>query len=81
MDLPSPVTISALLYYVVNAEMVYSSEDEGNLEAHTMKGVASGAHLPTPWSSESAKRPDDRADYCSFKCYYDLLIRMFLSHE
>ena len=29
-----------------------------------MKGVAAGAHLPTPWLFEPAKRPDDRADYC-----------------
>ena len=29
-----------------------------------MKRVAAGAHLPTPWLSEPAKRPDDRADYC-----------------
>ena len=34
-----------------------------------MKRVAAGAHLPTPWLFEPAKRPDDRADYfqgCSF---------------
>ena len=30
---------------------------------HTLY-VAAGAHLPTPWLFESAKRPDDRADYC-----------------
>ena len=29
-----------------------------------MKRVAAGAHLPTPWFFESAKRPHDRADYC-----------------
>ena len=29
-----------------------------------MKRVAAGAHLPTPWLFEPAKRPDDRADYC-----------------
>ena len=29
-----------------------------------MKRVAAGAHLPTPWLFEAAKRPDDRADYC-----------------
>ena len=27
-----------------------------------MKRVAAGAHLPTPWLFEPAKRPDDRAD-------------------
>ena len=34
------------------------------LEAYAMKRVAAGAHLPTPWLFEPAKRPDDRADYC-----------------
>ena len=34
------------------------------LGANAMKRVAAGAHLPTPWLFESAKRPDDRADYC-----------------
>ena len=29
-----------------------------------MKRVAAGAHLPTPWIFDPAKRPDDRADYC-----------------
>ena len=29
-----------------------------------MKCVAAGAHLPTPWLFEPAKRPDDRAAYC-----------------
>ena len=29
-----------------------------------MKRVAAGAHIPTPWLFEPAKRPDDRADYC-----------------
>ena len=29
-----------------------------------MKRVAAGAHLPTPWLFEPAKRPDDRADCC-----------------
>ena len=32
--------------------------------ANAMKRVAAGAHLPTPWLFEPAKRPDDRADYC-----------------
>ena len=31
--------------------------------ANAMKRVAAGAHLPTPWLFEPAKRPD-RADYC-----------------
>ena len=34
------------------------------LEAHAIKRVAAGAHLPTPRLSEPAKRPDDRTDYC-----------------
>ena len=32
--------------------------------ANAMKRVAAGAHLPTPWHFEPAKRPDDRAAYC-----------------
>ena len=28
------------------------------------KRVAAGAHLPTLWLFEPAKRPDDKADYC-----------------
>ena len=35
------------------------------LGAYAMKRVAAGAHLPTPWFFEPAKRPDDRADYCA----------------
>ena len=34
--------------------------------AHAMKRVTAGAHLPTPWLFEPAKRPDDRADYCLY---------------
>ena len=37
---------------------------EKKLGAYAMKRVAAGAHLPTPWFFEPAKRPDDRADYC-----------------
>ena len=37
---------------------------KGKLGADAMKRVAEGAHLPTPWLFETAKRPDDRADYC-----------------
>ena len=33
------------------------------LGANALKRVAAGAHLPTPWLFEPAKRPDDRADY------------------
>ena len=29
-----------------------------------MKRVDAGAHLPTPWLFQPAKRSDDRADYC-----------------
>ena len=32
-------------------------------EAYAMKREAAGAHLPTPWSFETATRLDDRADY------------------
>ena len=32
--------------------------------AYAMKRVAAGAHLRNPWLFETAKRPDDQADYC-----------------
>ena len=38
-------------------------EEKGKGGANAMKCVAAGAHLPTPWLFEPAKRPDDRADY------------------
>ena len=34
------------------------------LSAYAMNRVAAGAHLPSPWLFEPAKRPDDRTDYC-----------------
>ena len=34
------------------------------LGTNAMKRVAAGAHLPTPWLFEPAKRQDDRTDYC-----------------
>ena len=37
---------------------------KGKLRANAMKRVAAGAQLPTTWLFESAKRPDDRANYC-----------------
>ena len=37
---------------------------KGKLGANAMKCVAAGAHLPTPWFFEPAKRPDVRPDYC-----------------
>ena len=37
---------------------------KGKLRPCAMKRVAAGAHLPVPWLVETAKRPDDRADYC-----------------
>ena len=52
--------------YLAEAGMaaVYLTEPQmkGKLEACAMKRVATGAHLPTPWPFELAKRPDDRAD-------------------
>ena len=38
-------------------------EKKKKLGAYAMKRVAAGAHLPTPWLFEPAKRLDDRADY------------------
>ena len=37
---------------------------KGKLGAHAIKRVTAGAHLPTPWVFEPAKRPDYRADFC-----------------
>ena len=37
---------------------------KGKLGANATKRVAAGAHLPTYWLFEPAKRPDDKADYC-----------------
>ena len=39
-----------------------------------MKHVAAGAHLPTPWLFEPAKRPDDRADYSILYCQYTIIV-------
>ena len=39
-------------------------EGKEKLETYAMTRVVAGAHLPTPWLFESAKRPDDRANYC-----------------
>ena len=50
-------------------DTIYSKENDhsrggkGKLGAYAMERVAAGAHLPTPWLFEPAKRPDDRADY------------------
>ena len=41
-----------------------SSKKKGKLRANDMKHVATGAHLPTPWLFEPAKRPNDRTDHC-----------------
>ena len=45
-------------------ELYGFSSEEGKFGANAMKRVAAGAHLPTRWFFEPAKRPDDRADYC-----------------
>ena len=44
-----------------------------------MKRGAAGAHLPTPWLIEPAKRPDDRADYC-LGCSFLSLMRTLGTH-
>ena len=43
---------------------VEEKEKDEKFGAYAMERVAAGAHLPTPWLFEPAKRPDDRADYC-----------------
>ena len=42
------------------------------LGAYAMERVAAGAHPPTTWLFEPAKRPDDTADYC-LDCSFLLL--------
>ena len=39
---------------------------ERKVGVYAKKGVAAGAHLPTTWHFEPAKRADDRTGYCSF---------------
>ena len=34
----------------------------GRLGVYAMERVAAGAHTPTPWLFEPAKRPDDRPE-------------------
>ena len=54
-------------------------KEKGKLGPYAMKRVAGGAHLPTPWLFEHAKRPDDR-DYCldcSFLLVQALGIRFY----
>ena len=36
----------------------------GKLGVYAMKRVFAGAHFPTSWVFEPAKRLDDRVDYC-----------------
>ena len=47
-------------------DYIYGSDrmSKGKLGTYVMKRVPAGAHLPTPWLFEPAKRPDDRADCC-----------------
>ena len=48
---------------VSESDVVTYFEGKGKLGAYAMERVAAGAHLPNPWLFESAKRPDDAADY------------------
>ena len=74
--LPRPATGNQILRIVKLLQMTTTEyvlhsmdthiekEGKGKLGTYAMKRVAAGAHLPTPWLFEPAKRPDDRADYC-----------------
>ena len=58
---------------------VNTNKKEGKIGANAIKRIAAGAHLPTPWLFEPAKRPYDRADYgldCSFlpQCKHRVLV-------
>ena len=50
----------------VIAGLLHTRNRKGNgkLRAYAMKRVAAGAHVPTLWLFEHAKRADDRANYC-----------------
>ena len=48
----------------------------GKLGPNAMKRVAAGAHLPTPWLFQPAKRPDDRADHSLLKMRYNQCLFM-----
>ena len=62
-----PTNVLLTAFYLVAfhlADPVRKMEKKRKLGTYAMKRVAAGAHLPTPWLFEPAKRPDDRADYC-----------------
>ena len=52
-----------------NQERSEWGERKRKFGPYALKRVAAGAHLPTPWLFELAKRPHDRADYC-FDCSF-----------
>ena len=43
-----------------------TKKEKRKVGVHAMKRVAAGAHLPTPWLFDSAKRPYDRADFIAW---------------
>ena len=49
---------------LISMMVVVGGGKKVKLGANAMQRVAAGAHLPTPWLFEPAKRPDERADYC-----------------
>ena len=52
------------LFALKKVSYIEAKRKKGKLGTYAMKRVAAGAHLPTPWLFEPAKRPNDRADYC-----------------
>ena len=53
-----------ILLTMKQSNLLTIEQSKRKLGAHAMKRIAAGAHLSTPWLFESAKRPDNRADYC-----------------
>ena len=60
---------SAFLVCHSNVGMHFLSAYPHQYDESEKKRVAAGAHFPTPWLFEPAKRPDNGADYC-FGCSF-----------
>ena len=58
------VQIANLVTHSVTTECGALHAGKRKLGANALKRVAAGAHLPTRWLFQPAKRPDDRTDHC-----------------
>ena len=57
-------TLAGASVYMYYRPFGFRVQKKGKLGSYAIKRVAAGAHIPTPWLFEPAKRPDDAADYC-----------------